>query len=87
MSTRATAEQKRQERLDRPPSWRAAINRAAIAGAVFLAVLILLLKQGAGAAVGLAGFMFLVYIPMGYAMDTFIWRFRQRRKQRQTESG
>jgi hypothetical protein len=86
MSTRATAEQKRQERMDRPPSWRSATNRAAIAAAVFLAVLILLLKQSPGASVGLAGFMFLAYIPMGYAMDTFIWRFRQRRKQRQTES-
>ena len=87
MSTRATAEQKRQDRLNRPPSWKAAINRAAVAASVFLAVLVLLLKQSLAAALGLAGFMFIVYIPMGYAMDGFIWRFRQRRKQRETESG
>jgi hypothetical protein len=30
----------------------------------------------------LAAFMFLLYIPLGYATDSFIYRFRQRRKQR-----
>jgi hypothetical protein len=29
----------------------------------------------------LAAFMFLLYIPLGYATDTFIYRFRQRRRQ------
>jgi hypothetical protein len=29
----------------------------------------------------LAAFMFLLYIPLGFATDTFIYRFRQRRKQ------
>ena len=28
----------------------------------------------------LAGFMFLLYIPLGYMTDTAIFRFRQRRK-------
>jgi hypothetical protein len=82
--TRATAQQRRIERMNRPPSWRAATNRAGLAAAVFLAVLILLLKQPAAQSVFLASFMFLVYIPMGYAMDSFIYRMRQRRKQRET---
>ena len=29
----------------------------------------------------LAAFMFLLYIPLGYATDTMIYRFRQRKKQ------
>lgn len=72
----------RQNRLDKPPSWRGAINRAVLAAGVFLAVLVLILKQSFGSSVALAGFMFLVYIPLGYSMDGFIWRMRQRRKQR-----
>jgi hypothetical protein len=76
------AEQRRQ-RLERPPSWRAAMNRAGISAAVFFAVLVLVLKQTVGAALGLALFMLLIYIPMGYAIDSFIYRWRQRRKQRE----
>jgi hypothetical protein len=79
---RGSAQQRRLDRMNRPPSWRAAINRAGLAAAVFLAVLILLLKQDPGPAVGLAAFMFLIYIPMGFFMDSFIFRMRQRRKER-----
>jgi hypothetical protein len=78
-----TPEQRRVERMNRPPSWRSATNRAGLASAVFLAALVLLLKQPAGQSVFLAGFMFLIYIPMGYYMDSFIYRFRQRRKSRE----
>jgi hypothetical protein len=84
MDSRATAEQRRSERMNRPPSWRSATNRAGLAAAVFLAVLVLLLKQDIAQAAFLASFMFLVYIPMGYYMDSFIYRLRQRRKQRES---
>ena len=33
------------------------------------------------AASALAGFMFLLYIPLGYGTDVMIHRYRQRRKQ------
>ena len=71
----------RANRLDRPPTWRGALNRAVLAAGVFLAVLVLILQQSFGSSVALAGFMFLVYIPLGYSMDSFIYRLRQRRKQ------
>jgi hypothetical protein len=74
---------RRQSRLDRPPSWRAAINRAALSASVFFAVLILLLKQPTGTSLGLAAFMLVFYIPLGYATDGFLFRLRQKRKQRQ----
>jgi len=76
---------RRQSRLDRPPTWRAAINRAALSASVFLAVLILLLKQPTGTAAGLAAFMLIVYIPLGYMTDAFLYRLRQRRKQRRAD--
>jgi hypothetical protein len=82
-----TATERRRERLERPPSWRAATNRAALSAAVFFALLVFLLGQPAGSALAIALFMVVVYIPMGYAIDSFIYRARQRRKQRkQAES-
>jgi hypothetical protein len=84
MDSRATAQQRRAERMNRPPTWRSAMNRAALEAAVFLAVLVLVLKTDAAQAAFLAGFMFLIYIPMGYSMDSFIYRLRQRRKQRES---
>ena len=74
------ARQRRTERLDRPPTWRGAINRAAIAAAVFGVLVVLAFGRGVAGGVILAGFMFLLYIPLGYATDTMIYRFRQRRK-------
>jgi hypothetical protein len=75
------ARQRRAERLDRPPTWRGAVSRAAIAAAVFgLLVLVAFHRNIAQGAI-LAAFMFLLYIPLGYATDNFIYRFRQRRKQ------
>jgi hypothetical protein len=74
------ARQRRTERLDRPPTWKGALNRAAIAAAVFGVLVVLAFGRSIAGGVILAGFMFLLYIPLGYATDTMIYRFRQRRK-------
>jgi hypothetical protein len=71
---------RRQERLDSPPTWKSAINRAAIAAAVFGVLVIALFGRGISQGVVLAGFMFLLYIPLGYMTDKAIYRFRMRRK-------
>ena len=84
-ASRSGSVNRRKSRLDRPPTWRAAINRAALSASVFLAVLILLLKQPTGTSAGLAAFMLMVYIPLGYATDSFLYHLRQRRKQRQAD--
>src|SRR5215208_1333492 len=73
--------QRRTERLDKPPTWRGAMQRAAIAAAVFGVLVTLVFDRGVAGGVVLAAFMFLLYIPLGYATDTFVYRFRQRRKQ------
>jgi hypothetical protein len=73
------ARQRRQERLDRPPTWRGAVNRAAIAAAVFGVLATLVLNKGVAAGAVLAVFMFFLYIPLGYATDTMVYRFRQRK--------
>lgn len=77
---RAAAREQRLARLNQPPSWRSAANRAAITTIIFAVALVLLFKRPIAAALALSGFMFLIYVPMGYAMDTFIYRRRQARK-------
>jgi hypothetical protein len=73
------ARQRRAERMDKPPTLRGAVNRAAIAAALF-GVVIGFLKGNPAQAAALAAFMFLLYIPLGYGTDKAIYNFRQRRK-------
>ena len=79
---RKTSAQRRQERMDMPPTWRGAINRAGIAALIFAVVAALLLGQPVAAAIALALFAFLLYVPSGYFMDKWLYERRQRQKQR-----
>jgi Flp pilus assembly protein TadB len=74
------ARTKRAERFDRPPTWKSAANRAALATILFIAAVAVLFKQSVGAALGIGGFMFLMYIPLGYYTDSFIYSRRQKRQ-------
>jgi hypothetical protein len=74
------ARQRREERLNKPPSWKGAINRAAIAAAVFGVLVVLAFSRPVDQGAALAAFMFLLYIPLGYATDKAIYSYRQRKK-------
>jgi hypothetical protein len=74
------ARDRRTERLNKPPNWRSSVNRAAIAAAVFGVLLVVLFKRDIAQGAALAAFMFLLYIPLGYATDTMIYRYRQRKR-------
>jgi hypothetical protein len=71
------------DRLDRPPTWRSAITRAAIAAVIVAILAVAALGNTPVQAAVLAAIMLLVYVPLGYAFDTFIYRLRQRRKRGQ----
>ena len=73
---------RRIERLDRPPTWRSAFNRAAIAAVLVGVLAVLALGNTPQEAVILAGVLLLIYIPLGHGFDTLIYRVRQRRKAR-----
>jgi hypothetical protein len=73
--------ERRAARLDRPPTWRGAMQRAAIAAAVFGVLVVVAFQRSVPQGAILAAFMFFLYIPLGYVTDTFVYRFRQRRKQ------
>lgn len=75
-----TAAQRRQERMDRPPTWRGAANRAAIAAVLFGVLAWLVLGQPPLGAVVLALLAFAMYVPSGYYIDKVIYERRQKQK-------
>ncbi len=78
---RQEAQRRRTERLDRPPTLKGSVSRAAIAAAIFIAVVLVLpLGNSAVQALAYGVFMFALYIPIGYFTDSFIYRRRQRKK-------
>ena len=72
--------ERRQERMNREPTWRGSINRAAIAAAVFGVLLFLLFDNDPARSAYLALLMFFLYIPLGYLTDRALYNFRQRRQ-------
>ena len=77
---KAIARERRTARIDREPTWRGAVNRAAIAAVVFGVLMILLFGYEVERAAPLLLFMIVLYIPLGYVTDRAIYNFRQRRR-------
>ena len=74
------ARDRRAQRLNREPTWRGAVNRAAIAAAVFGLLVVLVFGRAPAQGALLALFMFVLYIPLGYLTDKAVYNFRNRRK-------
>jgi Flp pilus assembly protein TadB len=72
---------RRAERLDKPPTWRGSFTRAAIAAAVFAVLIVVAFGRPVASGALLGVLMLVIYVPLGYATDSAIYRFRQRRKQ------
>jgi hypothetical protein len=69
----------RTDRLDRPPTWRSAANRSAIATILFVLV-ISFLQKNIAAAVAIGLVMFFVYTALGFYTDKWIYERRQAKK-------
>jgi Flp pilus assembly protein TadB len=67
----------RGNRYSKPPNWRSAFQRALIASALFVVVSIFLLKLKPAPAVLFGVFLVLMYTPLTYFTDSFIYRRRQ----------
>lgn len=78
-----TKEEVRQERLNRKPTWKSMIIRAAFAS-VLMFVLLLVLGKGHNIAYALVfGVLaFCLYVPAGYYLEMFMWRRRMRKQGR-----
>lgn len=76
---KADARARRLARMDQPPTWRGALNRAAIAALLF-GVLMVVIDNPVTTAASLAAVMLLIYIPLSYYTDMLIYRRRQKKK-------
>jgi hypothetical protein len=77
------ARESRLERSNRPPTWRGAFYRA-MAAAVLLLLVSLLLIKNATQAIVLFPIVLLVYVPISYYTDLWMYRRRQRNRARRT---
>ena len=68
------------DRRDRPPSWRSALNRSIVAVVIFVAVLVLLLKQPVTSSIIIGVAMLAFYVPLSYATDRWIYRRRMAKR-------
>jgi hypothetical protein len=73
-----------QPRRLQAPTWRSAVNSAAIGAIIFFALL-MLFKQPIGVALGIAAVMFVVYVPMSYTINRFFFNRRMLRERRARE--
>jgi hypothetical protein len=78
-----TAEQRREQRRRRPPTWRAALSRGALAALGLFAVLVVALGAGPAQAAALALFAAILYVPAFHLTDTLLYRYRQRKHERE----
>jgi hypothetical protein len=73
-------EEARAARLNKPPTWRSAINRAGLASIFMFLFLLFTSKGNIGAAILFAVFAFALYVPSGFYLEQYLWRRRQRKK-------
>ena len=80
---KADAASRRQERALRPPSWNNAAMRAGFAALLLFVLLQIGIgpKVSIGSAIGLCAFAMLIYIPLGYATDRWVYNRRLRSEQ------
>ena len=70
----------RADRFSKPPTWRSAANRSLIAVFIFIAILVLFIKQDPAASFALGGTLLILYIPMSYYTDLWLYRRRMRKE-------
>jgi hypothetical protein len=71
---REQAKLERRGRYAKPPSWQRAAVRSLVTTALFVAFVVLALKNPIGQTIALGGFLFLLYIPLGYFTDSFFYK-------------
>ena len=75
-----TASERRTERMSRPPSWRSALNKAALAALLLFVLAILVLGQTFAQAATLVPLLFLLYVPLTYYTDMWIYKRTTRKR-------
>jgi hypothetical protein len=68
----------RADRLDRPPTWRSAANRSAIATILFVVIIAFVQNPAVALAFGVP--MFFLYTGVGFYTDKWVYERRQAKK-------
>lgn len=71
----------RQDRFSKPPTWQGAFQRALLAAGIFGVLTVLFFKFSIVQALPLIAFMMVVYVPLGYYTDLWIYNRRQKKLQ------
>ena len=79
-SVKKDAAARRADRMNRPPTWRSAVNKAAIAAVVFAVAVTLLFQRPILSSLLLAVFTFFIYVPLSYFTDAFIYKRSQAKR-------
>jgi hypothetical protein len=78
----SSAKDKRTDRLEREPTWRGAFYRAMAAAVVMLLISIMLLKKP-NEAIALFPIVLVLYVPISYYTDTWLYKRRVASKAKQ----
>ncbi len=78
-SSTSAARERRLARFDKPPTWRGAFLRALTASVLMVLISLVIIRKPAQAAV-LFPLVLLLYVPLSYYTDMFLYRRRQRQK-------
>lgn len=79
-SAKPSPQTSRQARMNRPPSWRSAANKAALASVVFGVLLLVAFHRPVGVVLLWTVLVFCFYTPLGYWTDRAVYNRRMRSK-------
>jgi hypothetical protein len=82
----AREREKKVDRRDRPPSWRGAFVRAMFAAVLMLGIIIVVFNRP-NQAIALFPIVLLMYVPLSYYTDKWIYDRRQRNKLKASGGG
>jgi anti-sigma-K factor RskA len=83
---KAREREQRLQKYDRPPTWRGAFVRAMAAAVLMLLIGILLIKNSTEAVV-LFPLVLVMYVPISYYTDMWLYKRRMRQKARAGSAG
>jgi hypothetical protein len=66
--------------MNRPPTWKGAVQRAAIAAGLFAVLVTIFFKEKVVNSLAIAAFMLVVYIPLSYLTDRALYNWRQKKR-------
>ena len=84
-AAKTSAKSTREARMNRPPTWRSAANKAALAAVVFGVLLVVLFHRSAAVGAIWTVTVFFFYLPLGYWTDRAVYNRRMRARAKRSD--